>query len=182
MLTVLLGGARSGKSALAIEMAAAGPGPVTFVATAQAGDAEMAARIEAHRRERPPEWATIEEPVALCRALGEVGSAGTVLVDCLTLWVSNMIGTGSPDEEVAGQALRAASLLSGRDGEALVVSNEVGSGIVPADALSRRFRDVLGRVNTLFCSRAANAYLVVAGRVLALQTPPVPPGRGARGA
>jgi adenosyl cobinamide kinase/adenosyl cobinamide phosphate guanylyltransferase len=173
MLTLLLGGARSGKSALAVDLAAAAEGPVTFVATAEAGDEDMAARIVSHRAGRPVTWATHEVPVALGEALARVPEDHVVIVDCLTLWVSNLFGAGWDDAAIWAAAAALATGAARRRRPTIVVSNEVGAGIVPADALSRRYRDVLGRVNTIFAAAAGQALLVVAGRVLDLQPAPV---------
>jgi adenosyl cobinamide kinase/adenosyl cobinamide phosphate guanylyltransferase len=172
MLTFLIGGARSGKSALALQLASAGTAPVTFIATAQARDAEMSARISAHRSERPGSWSTLEAPVQLGQALREVTDDATVVIDCLTLWVANLVEVGYDDGSVTAAAEDLAALACGRSGRVIVVSNEVGSGMVPMETLSRRYRDELGRVNTTFCHHAGEAFLVVAGRVVPLLTAP----------
>ena len=163
---LLLGGARSGKSSLAVEIARRWGGPVTFVATAGAGDEEMAVRIARHRAERPPAWHTVEEPLDLLDAVRSAPAGDLLVVDCLTLWVSNLLlsGAGAPAAEVA-------AALAGRGAPAVVVSNEVGMGIVPDHPLGRAFRDALGAVNTTFAARADRAALLVAGRLLDL-TPP----------
>jgi adenosyl cobinamide kinase/adenosyl cobinamide phosphate guanylyltransferase len=164
-LTFLLGGARSGKSALALELASRSGGPVTFIATATAGDEEMAARIAAHREERPGEWVTVEEPVRLAEALA--AADGTVVVDCLTLWVANLL-----EAQIAGieeQAADAAAIAAGK--RTIAVSNEVGLGVVPATPLGRHYRDVLGRVNAAWADAAEATLLVVAGRALPLASP-----------
>jgi adenosylcobinamide kinase/adenosylcobinamide-phosphate guanylyltransferase len=161
-LVVLVGGARSGKSRLALERAVE---PVVFIATGEALDDEMAERIERHRSERPESWVTIEEPVELERAVKEVPAGATAIVDCLSLWVANVLD--SPEvEEAAASAVRAAAA---RDGLTIAVTNEVGLGIVPDNALARRYRDVLGRVNAIWVEAADEAYLVVAGRTLRLE-------------
>jgi adenosylcobinamide kinase / adenosylcobinamide-phosphate guanylyltransferase len=158
-LVVLIGGARSGKSRLAVELAQSAGAPVTFVATGWAGDDEMAARIAHHREQRPAEWSTIEEPRELARALRAVPAGETAIVDCLSLWVANLEGP-APDE--------AAEVAAGRDGLTLAVTNEVGMGIVPDNALARQYRDELGRVNAHWAALADEAWLVVAGRRLPL--------------
>jgi adenosyl cobinamide kinase/adenosyl cobinamide phosphate guanylyltransferase len=158
-LVVYVGGARSGKSRLALERALAAGAPVTFIATGEAGDDEMAERIELHRRERPEGWRTIEEPVRLADALAAVPEGETALVDCLSFWVANVLG----EEDDA-----ALSAAVGRDGLTIAVTNEVGMGIVPDNALARTYRDALGRVNAAWARAADEAYLVVAGRTLAL--------------
>jgi adenosyl cobinamide kinase/adenosyl cobinamide phosphate guanylyltransferase len=167
-LTVLLGGARSGKSGLAVQLASVGPSPTTVVATAEALDDEMAERVAAHRAERPASWATVEEPLEIRTALDAITGDGTVVVDCLTLWVANLLGAGHTEAEVLDRAKSVAALAASRPGHVIVVSNEVGSGIVPADGLSRRYRDLLGRVNSVFVEQARDAFLVVAGRVVPL--------------
>lgn len=168
MLTLLLGGARSGKSRLGLQLAERSAAPVTFVATGEGRDEEMAARIAAHRAERPQHWATVEAPLHLEQALRQVPEGTTVVIDCLTLWVANLMEAGRSDDEVLGPAGAVAAHAATRAGTAIVISNEVGWGIVPADAASRRYRDLLGRVNTSFAEGAARALLVVAGRALEL--------------
>jgi adenosyl cobinamide kinase/adenosyl cobinamide phosphate guanylyltransferase len=164
-LIVLLGGARSGKSALAVEL---GGDAATFLATATAGDEEMAERIERHRMERPAGWTTIEEPLALAAALDSVALRETVVVDCLSLWVSNLVEAGRDDETIEREAAGVARRAAERGGLTVVVSNEVGLGIVPATPLGRRYRDLLGTVNRTFAAEADRALLVVAGRGLEL--------------
>lgn len=168
MLTLLLGGARSGKSALAVKLASARGAPVSFIATAEARDREMTARIAEHRAGRPLAWSTVEEPVQLGQALASIAGGDTVVIDCLTLWVSNMIERGANDSTLLSSAGAVAALAAERPGTVVAVSNEVGSGIVPVDALSRHYRDMLGLVNGAFAERATEAFLVVAGRALAL--------------
>jgi adenosyl cobinamide kinase/adenosyl cobinamide phosphate guanylyltransferase len=167
-LSVLLGGARSGKSMLAVRCGAAYDGPVCFIATATAGDEEMATRIADHRAERPATWQTVEEPLELEAALARVEEDALVIVDCLTLWVSNQLAADASDLDIAEHAARAAVRAAGRAAPVIAVSNEVGMGIVPADQLVRRFRDVHGRVNATWVAHAAQASLVVAGALLKL--------------
>jgi adenosyl cobinamide kinase/adenosyl cobinamide phosphate guanylyltransferase len=177
-LTLLLGGARSGKSALAVQLASSGSSPATVVATGEALDDEMAERIALHRAERPASWATVEEPLDISKVLDATTADGTVVIDCLTLWVANLLGAGLPEAEVMDRANSVAVLAADRAGQVIVVTNEVGSGIVPADALSRRYRDLLGRVNSVFAEHAREAFLVVAGRVVPLMpAAPEIPGR-----
>jgi adenosyl cobinamide kinase/adenosyl cobinamide phosphate guanylyltransferase len=163
-LTFLLGGARSGKSALAVELASQANGPVTLIATGEAGDAEMAERIRLHRAERPQEWTTVEEPVDLEAALESVAGDATVVVDCLSFWVANVLAAGGVEE----RSERALAVAKQR-GRTIVVSNEVGLGVVPASELGRRYRDVLGRVNAQWAAAADEAALVVAGKLLRLE-------------
>jgi adenosylcobinamide kinase / adenosylcobinamide-phosphate guanylyltransferase len=150
---VYVGGARSGKSTLAVERAKAQGAAVTFIATGEAGDEEMAERIERHKRERPGEWTTVEEPLELAAALASVSDTDTVIVDCLSLWVANG-GDGA--------------VPAARGGLTIAVTNEVGLGIVPDNALARAYRDSLGRVNAAWVAAADEAYFVVAGRTLRL--------------
>jgi adenosyl cobinamide kinase/adenosyl cobinamide phosphate guanylyltransferase len=170
-LTLLLGGAGAGKSRLAVRMAQAKGGPVVVIATAEARDEEMAARIRRHREERPSEWRTIEEPVDLEGALSSVPEDALALVDCLTLWVSNLLEQELPDVEIEERARKAAHRAASRSAGTVAVSNEVGSGVVPVNALARRYRDVLGRVNGIWAQEAARTALVVAGQVLPLSPP-----------
>jgi adenosylcobinamide kinase / adenosylcobinamide-phosphate guanylyltransferase len=167
-LVVLLGGARSGKSARAVELAVRSGDPVTFVATAEAGDDEMAARIAEHRASRPDTWRTVEEPLDLVGALSAAEPGGTVVVDCLSLWTANALERGDSDAEVEAHAARAAASAAARRGLTVAVSNEVGLGIVPPTALGRRYRDLLGRINAAWVDAADEAALVVAGRALRL--------------
>ena len=173
MLTVLTGGARSGKSTLALERARALGGPVTFIATCPRieGDAELADRIDTHRAERPPNWNTIEAEHDLAAALAVAAPEEVVVVDCLTLWVSNLLIRGD-DSQAVEQASRAAlDRVRDRRGPTLVVTNEVGLGIVPADQLSRTYRDALGRVNQAWVAAADRALFLVAGKAIALHSP-----------
>jgi adenosylcobinamide kinase / adenosylcobinamide-phosphate guanylyltransferase len=128
----------------------------------------MVDRIARHRQERPASWSTVEEPVELERAVGAVDDETTLIVDCLSLWVSNLIErlTG-PEIEAAAEA--AAQVAAARAGLTVAVSNEVGLGIVPGNALARAYRDVLGRVNALWVAAADEAYFVVAGRTIKLE-------------
>jgi adenosyl cobinamide kinase/adenosyl cobinamide phosphate guanylyltransferase len=163
-LTLLLGGARCGKSALAVRLAQESGRAVVFVATGEAGDEEMAERIRLHRQSRPAGWTVVEEPLELTRALEGVGDA-LVVLDCLSLWVANALGAGWSAERIEEDAAAAAA----RDGDTIAVSNEVGLGIVPATRLGREYRDILGRVNSIWAAAADEALLVVAGRTLQLR-------------
>jgi adenosylcobinamide kinase/adenosylcobinamide-phosphate guanylyltransferase len=168
---LLTGGARSGKSRLAVELATASGRSVVFVATAEPGDADMADRIGRHRAERPAEWATVEEPIDLARALDRVGSDEFVVVDCLTLWIANLVFADRSDDEIATAAAAVASVLVARDAPSVVVTNEVGLGIHPDTDLGRRYRDLLGGVNRAVAADAWRSLLVVAGRAVRLDSP-----------
>jgi len=169
--TVLIGGARSGKSALALELAAAFDGPVALIATGEARDGEMAARIEQHRRKRPSHWSTIEEPIEIAKALESVADGAFVILDCLTLWIANLMDRGFSEKEIndrARDALEAAVL---RAPPVVVVTNEVGSGIVPDNPTARAYRDLLGSINSIFANDARRVLFVAAGRVLSMKRP-----------
>ena len=168
-LTFLTGGARCGKSRIAVEMAARWSGPVGVIVTARAGDDEMAVRIERHRAHRPAAWTTVEAPEELEAAIASLPDDTFAVVDCLTLWVSNLMAAGSSDEEIEALARAVAAAAANRVSPVVAVTNEVGSGIVPMNELARRFRDVHGRVNAIWCEVADDAYLVVSGRVLRLE-------------
>ncbi|HEX5762749.1 MAG TPA: bifunctional adenosylcobinamide kinase/adenosylcobinamide-phosphate guanylyltransferase [Solirubrobacterales bacterium] len=171
-LTVLLGGARSGKSALALRRAVAAGAPVVFIATGEARDEEMERRITRHRAERDPSWPTVEAPLDLGAAIAAAAPAACVIVDCLSLWVANLLQRGLGEEELVERAEAAAALAAGRSGTTIAVSNEVGMGVVPEFELGRRYRDALGRVNAAWAARAEEAVLVVAGRTMALERQP----------
>lgn len=167
MLILLTGGARSGKSALAVELAAASGDDVVFIATARRTDADMAARIDRHRDERPSHWRTLEVPLDLAPALAASDPAGTVIIDCLSLWTANAMAA-APPESVERQAHETAVLAASRPGLTIAVTNEVGMGVHPSTEIGRNYRDVLGRVNASWSRTSAHAYLIVAGRALPL--------------
>jgi adenosylcobinamide kinase / adenosylcobinamide-phosphate guanylyltransferase len=170
-LVVLVGGARSGKSRLALELASDAEGEVVFVATAEALDDEMAERIAAHRAERLSGWETVEEPVELLRTLESVDDDATCVVDCLSLWVSNLLLRGDDVAAVETAARACAELAASRSGRTVAVTNEVGLGVVPATPLGRSYRDLLGSVNRMWVEEADRAAFVVAGRLLPLEPP-----------
>ena len=167
-LTLLLGGARSGKSSLAVARARALAVPVVFIATAEALDTEMEERVARHRAERDPAWTTAEEPLELERALAEVPPQACLILDCLSLWVANLLQKDLAEEEIMERSQRAAEAAAVRPGPTIAVSNEVGMGVVPEYELGRRYRDALGRVNATWAAVANEALLVVAGRTLDL--------------
>jgi adenosylcobinamide kinase / adenosylcobinamide-phosphate guanylyltransferase len=168
-LTLVTGGARSGKSRYAENLITALPPPWIYVATAQAGDAEMAARIAEHRKRRSANWTIVEVPHQLAGAFSHIDEAAPVLVDCLTLWLSNRL---LADADVEEEIEQLAGVLAHRSGPLVLVTNEVGSGIVPDNALARRFRDAQGRLNQRMAVLADRVVLVVAGLPLALKGHP----------
>ena len=162
-LRLLTGGARAGKSSIAAKIASSIGEPVTFIATAEALDEDMARRIARHRADRPEGWTTVEEPLDLVSSIAGVDE-GTVIVDCLTLWTTNLMLAGLGDEEIEARAREAATVTAARPGTSLVVTNEVGMGVVPASEAGRHFRDLLGRVNSIWADEADEVLLVIAGR------------------
>ena len=167
-VTLVLGGARSGKSAYAqaAAEAAAGAGAPVMIATAEALDADMAARIARHQAERGTGWRTVEAPVELAAAVRSLGAGEAAAVDCLTLWLSNLM-LREIDVETAADALLAA--LAQTPAQVWVVSNEVGMGIVPENALARRFRDAAGRLNRRVADQADRVIVMFAGQALTLK-------------
>lgn len=159
-LTLILGGARSGKSAYAETLLRQHPAPWLYIATAQAFDEEMAERIATHRARRGDGWQTVEAPQDLAGVLAAVPEGQPVLLDCLTLWLSNRI-LGEADVERESTEL--AELLSQPSGPWVAVSNEVGLGIVPDNALARRFRDEAGRLNQKIAAIADEVLFMTAG-------------------
>lgn len=139
---------------------------VTFIATATAGDEEMAERIERHRRARPAAWTTVEAPIELAAAVRDSPAQRFLVIDCLTLWVSNLLHAEVAADEVIHVAEDVVAALAGRSG--VVVSNEVGMGIVPVGKLSRDYVDLLGAVNSRFAARAERSVLMVAGMAVTL--------------
>jgi adenosylcobinamide kinase/adenosylcobinamide-phosphate guanylyltransferase len=165
-LVLVLGGARSGKSRHAEGLITAGPAPWVYIATAQAFDDEMVARIAQHRADRAPGWTTIEAPLDLAGALDAAPAAASVLIDCLTLWLTNLM-LGEHDITAAVDALEAA--LDRRSAPVVLVANEVGLGIVPDNALARAFRDEAGRLNQRLAARADRVVFLVAGLPLTVK-------------
>ncbi len=170
---LLIGGARSGKSGAGQALVASTGAPVSVIVTAEAFDDEMAERIDRHRADRPAGWVTIEAPHHLERALDGIPEDHALLLDCLTLWVSNRLLADPATDSIEAGARAVARRLAERPGPTVVIGNEVGQGIVPADPLSRTFRDVHGRVNQILAAELEQTYLVVAGRLV----PTVDPSR-----
>lgn len=173
MLTVVTGGARSGKSTVALQLAVRSGAAVAFVATCPRidGDEELAERIRNHRVERPSGWKTIEEEHDLASAVAVADGSMTVVIDCLTLWVSNLLHRGDGADAVDHACRNAIEVVTSRSGLTIAVTNEVGLGIVPADSSVRTYRDALGRVNQAWVSAADHALFLVAGRAIPLHDP-----------
>ncbi len=159
--TLITGGARSGKSVLAEARALAAPGRPTYIATATAGDAEMAQRIAQHRARRDARWHDVEAPLDLVAALEGTDGTGARLVDCLTLWLTNLMFTPGRDWQAEASALVAA--LPRQQSPVILVTNEVGMGIVPDNALARQFRDAAGALNQQVAAAVDEVILAVSG-------------------
>jgi adenosylcobinamide kinase/adenosylcobinamide-phosphate guanylyltransferase len=169
--TLVLGGARSGKSAFAERLAAASADATRiYIATATAGDDEMRERIAHHRTRRGAGWRIVEEPLALVAALSREDNTGNaILVDCLTLWLSNLMHAG---EDVDAESLQLAALLREANAKVVLVSNEVGLGLVPETPLGRAFRDAQGRLNQVIGAAVSNVAFIAAGLPIWLKQQP----------
>ena len=182
MHSLILGGARSGKSALAERLAQDSALDVVYVATAQAGDAEMSARIAYHRAQRPAHWACVEEPLALADTLrAQARHDRCVLVDCLTLWLSNLLGL-QDDSRWPAERDALLQVLPTLPGQIVFVSNEVGLGVVPMGELSRRFVDEAGRLHQALGAGCDRVIFVAAGLPLVLKGSAVTDAAPAHGA
>jgi len=167
LVTLILGGARSGKSRYAEKLAEDQPGGCIYIATAGAGDGEMAARIRRHRERRGARWRTIEEPLALTDAIVREAAPGhIVLVDCLTLWLANLMAA---DRDIAAETASLIAALGTANGPVILVSNEVGQGIVPDNALARAFRDHAGLLHQEVAAASSRVVMVAAGLPLVLK-------------
>jgi len=162
--TFVSGGASSGKSGFALELLSS-RNDVTFIATGVKTDAEMELRIAEHRRQRPEAWETIEEPLDLIAVVKNLNKGkGGLIIDCLTMWVSNLIYMGQYDHDtILGRAEDLASYLKRLDRKVVVVSNELGMGIIPASEESREYRKLAGEVNQVFARSSSKAFFVVSG-------------------
>lgn len=174
-LTFLVGGARSGKSTLAVQMGEHNGGPVHFIATAEAFDDDLRERIERHRAERPAGWSTAEVPLELADGIADAPAGSVVIVDCLTVWLGNLFVHASAHSERSAAADALVAALRERAVHAtaptVVVSNEVGMGIHPETTMGREYRDELGRLNQAVAAAADRTLLLVAGRALRLDNP-----------
>lgn len=169
-LLLLLGGARSGKSAFAVQLASTSEKSVIFIATAEALDADMRSRIKRHRAERP-KWTTIEEPYDLTQALAECPPTALVIIDCLTLWTSNMMLRGDSDSVISSHSTSALAAIGKRKAQTIAISNEVGLGIIPDNQMARDYRDVIGRTNQQWARAAGQTLFMVAGKAFDLKEP-----------
>lgn len=164
----ILGGARGGKSQFAQELARKLSDRVLFVATAEAGDEEMCSRIEAHKKARPKMWGTLETPIKLAEKISEhIGKADVVIIDCITMLISNLL-TGQGDDGANEKRMRTEidrliECIDRMDVTFIIISNEVGMGLVSDNRLGRLYRDLLGRANQLLAQRADEVYLIVVG-------------------
>ena len=169
MKTLILGGVRAGKSRLAERLALESGRPVTYIATATAGDAEMASRIAAHRVRRPADWTVIETPLTLAASVQEhARSGGCLIVDCLTLWLTNLL-LASDDGALDRERQALLDALDDLPGDLVMVGNETGMGIVPLGELTRRYCDAAGRLHQDVAARCDRVLLTVAGLPLALK-------------
>jgi adenosylcobinamide kinase/adenosylcobinamide-phosphate guanylyltransferase len=172
-IVLIGGGVRSGKSAFALTLARAHGERRAFIATAQAFDDEMRARIRDHQLERAHEFTTFEEPVALARTIAGLDGYDVTVVDCLTLWLSNLLLRGDSAQMIADQIEDLVTVLERRAGPTILISNEVGMGIVPESALGRLFRDVAGRAHQRIARSASELYVAMMGIVLRVRPGPV---------
>ena len=169
-VTLITGGARSGKSRLAERLAAAYGPPLGYLATGSPGDDEMAERIARHQARRSGDWHTIEEPLRLAEALQDHdGRFNAMLVDCVTLWLTNHLLAGSDPATILEEARRVAALFPRLQTPLLLVSSEVGMGIVPENRLAREFRDLAGEANEIFADAADEVYVTISGLPLKLK-------------
>lgn len=168
LVTLILGGARSGKSRYAEGLIGALPRPWVYIATAEAKDSEMAERIAAHKARREAGWQTVEAPHELPEVLAAAPQDAAVLVDCLTLWLSNLMHGSFKLDAMTAHLEQA---LAARSGQTVLVSNEVGLGIVPDNELGRRFRDAQGTLNQRIAAHAQRVIMMVAGLPVAVKSP-----------
>lgn len=164
--TLVLGGARSGKSVYAEKLLKNSGKQMVYIATGEARDDEMSERIASHQDRRGVDWQTIEAPLEVCQALEQVADGNIVLLDCVTLWVSNLMAT---ERDVVAEVQKFCDLLEGLSCDIVIVSNEVGLGIVPDNALARRFRDEAGRANQMIADACDAVVFIAAGQALKMK-------------
>jgi adenosylcobinamide kinase/adenosylcobinamide-phosphate guanylyltransferase len=167
--TLLLGGARSGKSDLALKLGQRWDGDVIVAATAEAGDSDMADRIARHQEERPTDWGLIEAPLLDAHDVVGIDPGALLIVDCITLLVTNLVFADKTDAQIDEHASILTHAVVSRTAPTIVITNEVGLGVHPETELGRRYRDVLGRYNRRLADRAQTALFVAAGRVSPLE-------------
>jgi len=166
----ILGGARSGKSTYAIELAKRPDKKVAFIATCLLLDKEMKKRIEIHKRQRPSCWQTFEETKDISTLLKKIGSKfNIVIIDCLTLFISNLLSEGLDDKDIVDRVNKILKVLKLKKCKSIIVSNEVGLGIVPRNRLARRFRDLAGKVNQMVAQKAENVFFMASGLPLKIK-------------
>lgn len=168
-IVFVLGGAKSGKSRFACELAGKWGSEVAYVATCLPLDEEMRKKIEEHKKRRPPGWQTIEEDEDLVSALKQAGGRVVVIIDCLTLLISNLLLKGVGGEDILGHIERFIEGARKQEKKSILVSNEVGMGIVPDNKLARQFREVSGRVSQMVTETSDEAYLLVAGQPIKIK-------------
>ena len=168
-LTLYLGGAKSGKTRLALARAESFPPPRHYLATAQARDEEMVERIRRHQAERGPDWSTLESPLTPDQTLAGLAGGQVVLLDCLTLWLNNLLAENAAEDWLQGRLEALLRAIAAYPGPIIAVSNEVGGGIVPLNPLARRFRDLAGGANQRFAAQARRVVLAVAGLELTVK-------------
>ena len=168
-ITLILGGAKSGKSSRAVSLARPARDRVYFLATAERSDRELAARIAAHRARRPRSWITIEESRRVPERLSSIPAGSTVLLDCVTMWTARLLSDGMKPAEILAQAERLPEIARRKRLRLIAVSNEVGSGVVPGTRLGRAYQDLLGQVNARLAAAADRVELMVAGLPVALK-------------
>jgi adenosyl cobinamide kinase/adenosyl cobinamide phosphate guanylyltransferase len=168
--SLLIGGARSGKSDAAVRLGLAWPGDVVFVATASAGDADMERRIARHQDERPDDWALVEAPLCSANDVDIPDGDALLIIDCVTMLVANLMFAQRSEDEIDAHMVMLADALANRtSGPSLVITNEVGLGVHPETQMGREYRDILGRANRRLAERTEASLFIAAGRVLPLQ-------------
>ncbi len=173
MLILIGGGVRSGKSAFALNLARRLGKRRVYLATAEARDEEMAVRIDRHVRERGSEFRTLEEPRDVVESVGSLSDTDVLVIDCLTLWLSNLLLRGDSEADILGQVERLIGVLRGKPFHAVLITNEVGMGVVPESALGRSFRDLCGRTHQMLAARADEIYFGALGTLIRLKPAPL---------
>jgi len=173
MLVLIGGGVRSGKSAFALRLARRLGKRRIYLATAEPRDDEMAARIARHTRERGSEFRTLEVPREVVESVGSVEDADVLVIDCLTLWLSNLLLRGDSEDSMLGQVDRLIGILGAKRFHAVLITNEVGMGVVPESALGRSFRDLCGRAHQAIAARADEIYFGALGTLIRLKPAPL---------